>query len=144
MGRNPFFQKYIQRIPLKKILITEEYREQDRVIFQHISGHTQSGTLSKPRLERHCSTYGMSEIYLPDEEDIYILTLRETISLETVSGHETYTVWNVDKEGSKNSYICTWVLRNDGFILNAEDLSFRGEIGSIKRLAMKSSALPIP
>jgi len=143
MGRSPFFQKYIKPIPLKKILITEEYREQDRVVFQHVSGQKQYTTLSKPRLERHCSTYGMHEIYLPDEDDIYILTLCETICFENGSENETYIIWHVEKEGPKNKYLCTWVLRNDGFILNAEDLSFRGEIGSIKRLAMNSSALPI-
>jgi len=71
------------------------------------------------------------------------MKLCETICFENGSENETYIIWHVEKEGPKNKYLCTWVLRNDGFILNAEDLSFRGEIGSIKRLAMNSSALPI-
>lgn len=79
--------------------------------------------LSKPIMERCCSTYGKHDHYFPKQDEIYHIIAAEKYRL--MSGH-VYDIFVVMFHD--NNSIITWVLRTDGVVLNAESFQVRGKV----------------
>jgi hypothetical protein len=91
MGRSPLFEYFVQVMDSKKILPGYEglqLRDRIRLIPQKQDANdTSSGESSRHTrygVSRCCSTYGMEEIFLPTEDQVFVL-----------EGKQKYIFWKV-------------------------------------------------
>jgi hypothetical protein len=83
--------------------------------------------LACPRMERFCSTYGWLEDPFPRVGSLYRVARIETYRFDNKHGRFTYRVWYMECV-EDNDYVCTWVVREDGEVLNIESFASRGRV----------------
>ena len=136
MGRSVFFEDIVQKLPFRKDFqhLLDHVKIGDQIEILEVDKNPPPKDLySRPKLERSCSSYGKTEIYIPRTHDIYDVIDIEDYSFSTPQQQTPfyYKVWCVQPLNNSD-YICTWVLRQDGEILNIENFTSRGHVRSFQ------------
>jgi hypothetical protein len=131
MGRSPLFEDLVVPIPQRETpTMMTAVREGDVLRITGAEPTKPQGLelgmlLPFPRIERFCSTYGWLEDKFPSVGASYRVTNIETYPFDNKHGRFTYRVWCMECV-EDDDRMCTWVIREDGEVLNIESFSSRG------------------
>ena len=129
MGRSPFFFEQVRFVdfadePAMSFLqnfCREEFHHRNEV---YLRIDRVDPILSDDfRMERSCSTYGHSEIYLPSPGEVYRIA---SIDRYVFPGF-TYDMLTLEAADHENR-MPSFMLRSDGMILNRESFEARGRV----------------
>jgi hypothetical protein len=124
MGRPPSFYDIVSPIPMFDSTLPA-LRSGDVFRIVESDSIQPFNSLKPPIFERACSTYGYREDVFPVRGRMYIVKCVHDIHFDNKNGTFHYIVYECAPL-HRPCMMCTWVLRNDGVVLNLESFTYRG------------------